>query len=584
MCNRSRFYVNWDWLIFLTSVTFKSALLLASVYQISFNTILVYQIINVMPILLISSFVFLSTERYQGKIFFYLNLIVSLVFIVDIVYARAFGHLIGIHMVFAKGVTDDLGLSIVSLIKAKDFLFFVDLPLIFALYQKRASTVPSDSRTRVFKFAFAFLISLGLIVYQFNMLEASKNLGNVRLHALMMSPVGNHMYDIYRYIYERTDELDQVDIDKVNKWLTQNSDYPPSADKANLEGRFQGYNLIVIQVESLENIVINSAYKGQEITPNINRLMGNSLYFSNIYEQVRDGNSSDAELMFNTSIYPLSNGSAFLRFGENQYCSLPKLLNNRGYKSLAIHGDDKEFWNRDVVFPSLGFDQYIAEDEFQNKTFGGMGVLDEYLFDQALSTIDRLESPYYLFLITLTSHMPFNGLSLPGDTELNDHSVTDLYIKTISYTDECLGRFYDELLSKGLLEDTVVVIYGDHEGVHKYYETTLDDNDYQIPFIIHQPGMAGQTIDTVGGQVDMMPTIAYLMGIDNTVYNSKVMGRNILLSNPGYAVLPNGTVRGLDNVPEYMEQYQDIADTIIRGDYFDVTDHCKTIETGGKNG
>lgn len=316
--------------------------------------------------------------------------------------------------------------------------------------------------------------------------------------------------------------------------------------------------------------MIGKSYYGQEITPNINKLLNNSIYFSNIVEQVRDGNSSDAELLYNASVLPLKGGSAFLRFGENKYITLPKLLHNKGYVSIAIHGDDKEFWNRDYVFPAFGFDEYIDEQKFDDKSLAGMGISDKSLFNQTIKEIKKLKEPYNIFVITLTSHMPFILDKEDQFLNLPDNDISSQYLQSIHYTDKVFGEFYDQLDSEGLLDNSVLILYGDHEGIHKYYKTTLPVNNYEIPFIIHVPGMEGFEIDKAGGQVDMMPTLAYLMGIEKEKYTSGVMGRNLFGNYSGSGIFPTGEVlKGTDDI-DHLEDAIDIADKYIRGNYLKI--------------
>ncbi|MFA7078231.1 MAG: LTA synthase family protein [Syntrophomonas sp.] len=563
------------WLLVLLIIFIKSIILLISLY--SFNTyVILFGIFAFMPILFFLSFSSLFSERGQLFYLFGLNLFISILFFADIIYARAFGHLISIYMIFAKGVTEDLSMSIISLIKWTDFLMFIDLPFIFALALKSKKNIKNIKKIinkNIVEFLIMSILSVGIICYQFTDIENGKGfgLGNLRYQALTMSPIGYHLFDLYKYIYERPIELEPEHTEKIDDWLSNNAKYQvPSDNYAYLEGYLKDKNIIVVQFESLESILIGNSYFGQEIMPNINRILKNSIYFNNIYEQVRDGNSSDAELLFNTSVYPINSGSTFLRFGDNAYNSLPNLLEHEGYTSVAIHGDDKEFWNRNRVFPALGFNRYIAEDEFDNKTNGGMGILDESLFKQSLLEIEKLKEPYYLFIITLTSHMPFNAAADIGCLELPNDDETSRYLQTINYTDRVFGAFYNELGKNGMLDNTVLIIYGDHEGIHKYYDTKLPNNNLKIPFIIHIPGIEGQVIDITGGQVDMMPTVAYLLGIERGEYATGVMGRNLLGNGAGGVLLPDGNLIGRIEDEDHIRESQDIADILIRGNYFNV--------------
>lgn len=554
------------WFIIFIILLLKSIVVLISIYKFSY-AILVYSSCIFMPLIFLISFSFLFSSRNKLLYLFGLDLFTSILFIIDIIYVRAYGHLISIYMMFAKDVTKDLSASIISLVRCTDFLMLIDLPFLFILSLK------SKYRERVSNkkilFVFTLIFSIFGICFQFNKLENNKVLGNYRMQALFMSPIGYHMYDLYRFIYDKTDTLSNKDINEINTWLEENEKYQkPDSKYIKLKGLIKGKNIIAIQVESLENILIGQNYYGQEITPNINKLLSSSIYFNNIHEQVKDGNSSDAELLTLTSTYPISSGSAFLRFGGNNYVTLPKLLKEQGYTSIAIHGDEKEFWNRNNVYPALGFEKFVSEENFEDKTSVGMGITDKSLFTQSISEIKKLKNPYNVFLITLTSHMPFDinkdmqYLNIPEDGE------TSKYLQSIHYTDKVFGDFYNSLKTDGLLDNTIIIIYGDHEGIHKYYKTTLPDNNYEIPFIVYVPGMKGFKVNKIGGQVDIMPTLAYLLGIDEKKYASSVMGRNLFNSASGEVILPNGVVLGEANDTGHLSNAQSIADLIIKGNYF----------------
>lgn len=555
------------WIPVLIILFIKSNVVLFSLFSANIG-ILMYNVINIMPILFLISFSFIFSQKGQLFYLFGLDLLITVLFIVDMVYARGYGHLISVYMIVAKGVMKDMNASAISLMKWTDFLMLIDLPILFILAVKSKRKV--WVKKRIYLFYITVLFSVIIICFQFVRLEDKKMLGNYKMHPLIMSPIGNHMFDLYRFVYEKADTLDDKDISTVNAWLKENEKYQkPNENYAPLKGLLKGKNIIAIHFESLESVVVGQSYYNQKITPNINRLLDSSIYFNNIFEQVRDGNSSDAELMFNTSMYPLSSGSAFLRFGENTYVSLPTLLHKEGYTSIALHGDDKEFWNRDRVFPVLGFDRFIDEEQFDDKSFIGMGISDKSLFSQSISEIKKLKEPYNILIITLTSHMPFILKEENRYLDLPNGDITSAYLQSVHYTDKVFGEFYDQLEKEGLLKNSALILYGDHEGIHKYYPTTtLPSNNYKLPVMIHIPGMKGFTVDKIGGQVDIMPTVAYLLGIDEKKYSSSVMGRNLFGSSSGTVLLPTGKILGKVDNEDHLSVAQNIADMIIRGNYF----------------
>lgn len=561
----------WDFL-FLCLLAFmilfiKSIAVLFSLYARD-GAIYAYSIRIIAPALFLVLFSLLFFGRGQLFFLFGLDLFISVLFIIDIVYARAFGHSINIYMLFAKNVINGLGASAVSIAKWTDSFMLIDLPFIFIIALKMKPR-KRNIKKHLIPFSCTLLLCAAVIGVQFTQFEKSNMISDVKLYPLLLSPIGNHMYDLYKFASKNADKLDSDKVNAVDSWLKDNAKYQASDPSyANLHGLIKGKNIIAIHVESLENIMVNHSFYGQEITPNINRLLNSSIYFNNIHEQVKDGNSSDAELMVNASVYPISEGSAFLRFGENRYVTLPKLLKEEGYTTMAIHGDDKAFWNRDQVYPLLGYDKFVDEDQFDDKRSCGMGILDASLFAQTITEIKKINQPFFMSVITVTSHIPFTLDQDLKTLDLPYNDVTSDYLQCINYVDKVFGQFYDRLKAEGILDNTVLILYGDHEGIHKYYDTSLPDNNKEIPFMIIIPGFQGLVIDRIGGQIDIMPTLAYLLGIDKEKYAASVMGQNLFGSAPGATILSNGEILGTANDKDHLREAQKISDIIVKGNYF----------------
>ena len=306
---------------------------------------------------------------------------------------------------------------------------------------------------------------------------------------------------------------------------------------AELEGR----NVIYIQLEAFQNILINQTVNDQEITPFLNKLVKDSLYFPNIYQQIAAGSTSDAEFLSNTSLYPNTPGATTKVLGDRDIPSFPKLLREEGYTSLTLHANDVEFWNRDNLYPALGFDYYYDIDYFGEQQVIGIGPSDRVLFEKSIPVLKQLEeanTPFYAQLITLTSHHPFvlpevlNDFEVPK--ELDDHIIGD-YVKVAHFVDKQLEYFFEQLEENGLLDNSVVVLYGDHQGLQQKNFTDEDlelmksvlGHDYtimnqlNIPLIIHagDSSLKGE-VDVVGGQIDILPTVSNLIGLslDNYIH------------------------------------------------------------------
>ncbi len=225
------------------------------------------------------------------------------------------------------------------------------------------------------------------------------------------------------------------------------------------EGKYTGLghnkNLIVIQVEALQGFVIDHYYNGQEITPpNLNKLIKEqgTVYFDRYYQLIGRGNTSDAEFVSNNSLYPSMDEPTYTQYADNVFYGLPWILRDNGYTAWAFHGYEKEFWNRDNAYVNQGFERFISEEDYDVVESIGFGITDEEFFKQSMTYLKELDNldnnPFYSFIITLTSHNPFNMPEEYHVLEIEDkHKDTILgnYLQAIHYTDKALGEFIEDL-------------------------------------------------------------------------------------------------------------------------------------------
>jgi len=329
---------------------------------------------------------------------------------------------------------------------------------------------------------------------------------------------------------------------QIQEWFADR-DQP---DHSMYHGVAEGRNLIVIQLESFQNFVIGLKVGDQEVTPNLNALIGESFYFPRMYQQIGEGNTSDAEFILNTGVYPLGapNMSSFVEGKEVP--SLPRTMGTKGYDSYTFHVNDVTFWNRDEMYPALGFNKYFDTKSFENDHFNSFGASDKEFYRVVMQNFEQFkksEKPFYAQLLTTSSHHPFivpkedQLLILPSsyaDTQLGN------YLQATRYTDEQLGIFIQQLKDAGIWEQSIIAIYGDHAGLQSkendpawvseqlgipYHDTISRLN---IPFILTIPGVEGEVIDTVAGQVDMLPTIYNVLGIDRDEHAQGLFGIDLL--------------------------------------------------------
>jgi lipoteichoic acid synthase len=461
--------------------------------------------------------------------------------------------------------------------------------LLYMNYRKNKYLGSSKASIPAFAVLLAVSITcIGLVHWKVDVLEKGKkhNLFTICWSPSQtisnLSPIGYHIYDIYSYLNESDQMvLKPEEKEEIGKWFEEKKE---SIADNSYKAMFKGKNLIILQVESLENFVIGKKVDGQEITPNLNAMLRNSLYFTEFHEQVYNGTSSDGDLMANASVYPVRRGSTFFRFPHNSYNSLPMLMEQMGYYTSAIHPDKGSYWNWMEALKSMGFNKCMDVSSFVYDEAIGLGLSDGSFLRQVVPVLKKQKSPFYTFMVTLTSHGPFDipqkYRKLNLDEKL-DKSKLGGYFQSINYTDRQIGEFVANLKINNLLDNTVIVIYGDHEGVHKFYKDDIleikpsedwwMDNGKRVPFIIFQNKISEQKISTIGGQIDILPTVSYLMGVNESSYADTAMGRNLLKTNKNFVVLADRKYIGSGGTEEQERNAVkgiDIADKIISGNYF----------------
>lgn len=331
-----------------------------------------------------------------------------------------------------------------------------------------------------------------------------------------------HIRDFVNVTFNFEKEIDYNEYFKI-KEVNKDENY----------GIANGKNVVIIQVEALQNFVINREYNGQELTPFLNSLVsGESFYFNNYFYQVGAGNTSDAEFAVNNSLLSTNTDAAYMRYNENDYYGLPYILKDNGYTNItSFHAFLKDYWNRNEAYVGQGFDNFYAYDDYTQDEVIGLGLSDKSFLKQTVEKIEELEEPFYSFIVTLSSHHPFELDENYCNIELKDEHEDTLfgnYLNAINYVDSALEEFFDELKKNGLYENTVFVIYGDHFAIPNYnvqnseFVSDLVGHEYSykdmfnVPLIIHVPGVEKtKTIETVAGHVDVLPTLLHLLGIEN---------------------------------------------------------------------
>ena len=545
--------------------------------------------------------IFLSFSLlFKGKgrviYLFIIDALVTVLILTDITYFRGFLTVPSVLILTQTANLDNMSGSIFSMFSGYDLLFLIDFVVLgIYVFLTRKSYVRVQKRA-IKSFLLTLILPIIFILYvPFNLyVLGNKDVKNSYLFdnydptntVKYFSSVGYHIMDaINVYKDSKPYKLSEEDKNQINNYYKFKNENLPNNK---YYGMYKGKNLIVIQVESLESFVLGQTINGKKITPVMDKLIKDGIYFPNICEQVNEGTSSDSDLMVNTSMLPLRRGSTFFRYPNRVYNSMPLILGNEGYTSEAIHPDKGSFWNYKNGLTGIGFNKFTDFYSFNPDEIIGLGLSDKSYFRQVVPMLEKLKQPFYAFTVTLTNHGPFD---LPEsmrkfklDPEL-DKTELGGYFESVHYTDTQIGYFLSLLDKAGILDNTVIAIEGDHTGVHKYYQHSIDtlshkENWYSnngvptIPLIIYnKEKTVGKTFDTIGGQIDIMPTLLYTLGIPREKYENTALGRNLLNTDRNYAVLNNGKLIGdTKNLSkkdiELIEGSLEMSDKMIRADYF----------------
>ncbi|WP_277679845.1 LTA synthase family protein [Gracilibacillus dipsosauri] len=497
-------------------------------------------------ILLELSFILIFTTiveliAIKGKPFFYLvlNLLFSTMFLGIILYQSFFGRIVDYFALSLIGQVEAVSDSVYALIRPEYALFFIDIIVLIVLlvFRKYPMKNVSLNKAKVVLpiFILAIIVSTTNFMIQKDVIMNDSVAAAEKQGILNYEAIAIYVGPETRIPVELEVEVEEEDEGGLMEEIREvkEIEYIPEEERKYF-GAAKGKNLVAIQIESMQNFPIGLEVDGKEITPHLNDLLSESFYFSKVFQQTGPGNTSDAEFMMNVSLYPVAYTPTSETYGDRAFPSLPRLLKEEGYKSMTFHADEIEYWNRDELYPALGFDEYYDETFFDNEDVIRIGPSDRVLLQKSLPVLKELHdngTPFYAHLVGLTSHHPFTMPAKDVTLELPEHlngTLTGDYLKSINYMDRVIHEFMEEMKAEGMYEDTMFVIYGDHAGLYQSaigeketdLITEILGHEYKtvdrlnLPFIIHAPGVTdGQEFNNIGGQLDIMPTVANLLGL-----------------------------------------------------------------------
>jgi lipoteichoic acid synthase len=501
--------------------------------------------------LLISIGLFIKRSKVAYTTLFIIYGILSIWLFSNAVYYREFTDFITINTMLGAGqVSTGLGESAVRLFRWYDIFYILDLfALPVLLFKKKIIVEEKHPRFR----KAAALSALSLLICSGNIflaeIDRSGLLSRQFSREYLVKYLGVNaftVYDSYQTFQNNQirAEASPNDLKEVKSYIREHYAEPNDS----MFGIAKGKNVVYIHLESFQQFLIDYQLTDENgvnhtVTPFLNSLYhGESTYsFDNFFHQVKAGKTSDAETLMENSLFGLNQGALFTQLGDkNTFEAAPNILNQKaGYTSAVFHGHSASFWNRDKTYKHLGFDYFFDSSYYDVNDDNSFqyGMHDKPFLSQSVQYLEHLQQPFYAKFITVSNHYPYSSFKNDEDgfplATTKDETING-YFATANYLDTALKEFFDYMKASGLYDKSIFVLYGDHYGISNTRNKELasllgKDSDswtdfdnaqlQRVPFMIHVPGTTNGGINhTYGGQVDALPTLLHLLGIDSKKY------------------------------------------------------------------
>lgn len=529
-------------------------------YSVDFNLDIQgpYQIflavINPLPISLL--FIGLALYIKRTKLFYSLAfgiyLLLFIWLISNSIYYREFTDFVTVNTMLASSkVSAGLGAAALELFRPWDVIYILDFPILAFFFFKK--WIRMDDRPFNKRASFA-VTSLSAMLFSANLFLAeidrpellTRGFSNYYVVRALGLPafLGYSANQTYAANKERS-KASEADLKPVEEYIQQHYAKP----NPEYFGMAKGRNVIYIHLESFQQFLIDYKLKVDdkeyEVTPFLNSLYHSkeTFAFSNVFNQVKAGKTSDAETMIETGLFGLNQGSFMVNYGgTNTQQAAPFILSKNGYNSSAVfHGNAGSFWNRNTAYKQWGYNYFFDASYFTKQNSSNSfqyGLNDKYMLKDSIKYLERLQQPFYTKFITVSNHYPYTT-SLSGDdlgfplAKTQDETING-YFATANYLDSSIKAFFDYLKESGLYKNSIIILYGDHYGISNSRNPALApllgknsetwssyDNAMlqRVPYMVVIPGMdKGGIIDTYGGEIDMLPTLEHLLGIESNKF------------------------------------------------------------------
>ena len=579
--------------------------------------------------LLIGAFGYLFKPKYQFTYFFIWIIFATFLAIGNTIYYQFYQSFLSVNLISTASMLGAVDDSLYDKLHITQFLYII-FPIIFfgihkflskKNYYFEVEKTEKGKRNFIYSVATSGVIICSLL-FTLNATDTSRLVKQWNREWLVQK-FGLYTYtanDLIQSIQPHLNTLFGYDeaARKFRNFYSCKAEEKISSNK--YTNAFKDKNVIFIHAESMQNFLVNLKINGKEVTPNLNKLAKEGIYFDRFYPQISVGTSSDTEFTLNTGLMPSSSGTVFVNYYNRTYYALPKYFNDMGYYTFSAHANNADYWNRKTMHHTLGYQDFYAKDSYvvpsdtSDPNWVGLGLSDKSFFNQLvpiLKNIKENHKKFYGTVITLSNHSPFNDLEKydPFDVTMK-YTVTDEngkkkeavatylegssmgnYIRSAHYADAALGKFIQLLKDNDLTKDTIIILYGDHEArlnkkqfnlLYNYDPNTNDiksEDDptyvsmenYNYDLLKNTPLIMWNVdkkyrrkVSSAMGMYDVLPTIANMFGFKDK-YG---LGHDIFSDNEKIVVFPNGNVL-TDKVyySNLNDEYVALSDEPIDSDY-----------------
>lgn len=439
---------------------------------------------------------------------------------------------------------EEIAGTIPMVMQVKQVLYFLDMIVLIVLglgkmikWEKKEKATKKQVMARIVTGIVGVII---LTVIGVNYIEKGKSKSyNKDMQIREATIFGYHISDITNgfMIKQQTKYKNYHDMIQDYNQLKENYETKYGEEIYPLKGILENKNVIIVQLESVQEFVVNKEINGKQITPNLNQFLSENIEFTNMHMQSYS-TTADSEHSTITSIYPMENGMSFSKYFTNTYDDLFKIYNKKNYHTSYVHGNYPYFWNRGNVYGRLNLNELVLKEQFEDLSENINGDLsDELLYRQAVHKWKEYDNPFLSYIVAASSHTPFTlqGLQDRSKISVDVGEYKDTYfgnyLEAMNYADYAFGVLIQELKETGLYDDTAILVFGDHNGLNMYNEELMDflnyinanmtDIDLKLNYTrvacgFKIPEIEHLKIEKPINKLDIKPTLAYLCNLEDT--------------------------------------------------------------------